>query len=71
MQMHNPNMGRRLLAASYAKLGDLEMAENQAQEVLRLQPDFSISAYVATQPDTNPTNLEHVVEGLVKAGLPD
>ena len=71
LQMHNPNAGRGLLAASYGQLGQLEMARKQAEEVLRLQPDFAISAYAATQPESNSLELEHFLEGLRKAGLPD
>lgn len=71
LRMHYPNAGRRLLAASYAQLGESEMARIQAEEVLRLQPDFSISAYLSTQPDLKPANLELVAEGLRRAGLPE
>ena len=71
MQMHNPNMGRRLLTASYAQLNELDLARAQAQEVLRIQPDFSIATYIETQPDEHHDNLKHFVDGLRKAGLPE
>ena len=71
MKMHSPNMGRRLLAASYAQLGKQQMAGMQAEEVLRLQPDFRIAANAATQPDLNQSNADHFADGLRKAGLPE
>ena len=71
LQMHNLNVGRRLLAASYAHLGRIEMARSQAEEVQRLQSDFSISAYLAKQPYANSVHIEHLSEGLRKAGLSD
>jgi TolB-like protein len=70
-QMYNPAPGRRLLAASYGQLGRLEEARVQAAEVLRLQPEFSINAWVAKLPESNPEELEHFKDGLRKAGLPE
>ena len=70
-QMHNVAEGRRLLAASYAQLGRLDEARAQAQEVLKLHPNFSVARWAAVQPDRVPAQLEHFVEGLRKAGLPE
>ncbi len=70
-QMHNVAEGRRLLAASYAQLGRLDEARAQAQEVLKLHPNFSVARWVAIQPNRVPAQREHFVEGLRKAGLPE
>ena len=67
--MHNPAEGRRLLAASYAQLGHLEEAQQQAALVLEAHPDFSLQQWETIQPDKNPDDTAHFVEGLKKAGL--
>ncbi len=71
MERHvNPTVGCRLLAASYAHLGITAQAEQCAQQVLMLHPDFSVNEWVSKQPDINPSVTEHLAEGLLKAGLP-
>lgn len=69
--MNNPSEGDRLAAASYAYLGQLEKARFHAAEVLRKHPEFTISAWVKNQPDTDRAEVEHLSEGLRKAGLPE
>jgi adenylate cyclase len=59
----------RRLAASYAQLGRLDEARAQAAEALKLDPDFSIATFTKTQSYKNPTDLEHYLDGLRKAGL--
>jgi adenylate cyclase len=57
------------LAACYAQLGRLEEAAQTTAEILRLTPDFTISGQrTATW---GPADLEHLREGMHKAGLPD
>jgi len=68
-RMHNPAEGRRLLAASYAQLGRLEEARQQAALVLEAHPNFSLQQWETIQPDKNPDDTAHFVEGLKKAGL--
>jgi len=58
------------LAATYAQLGDAAAAAEHAREVLRLDPGFSIEAYVATLHYRNEADLAHHREALAKAGLP-
>ncbi|NIO41493.1 MAG: adenylyl cyclase, partial [Burkholderiales bacterium] len=41
MQMHNPAEGQRLLAASYAQLGNMKMARQHADILLQVHPHFS------------------------------
>lgn len=69
--MHNLGPGQRLLAASYAQLGKLDLARLHAQEIMRTHPDFTISGWMSKLPETDPHELAHLVEGLRKAGLPD
>jgi len=57
------------LAACYAQLGRLEEARAQAAEVLRLAPDFRLSAVKLRY--KHPADVEHVLEGMRKAGLPE
>jgi adenylate cyclase len=67
----NHQYGHAFLAATYAQLGRLEDAHAEANEVLRLNPSYSISG---TQQRVSvlkrPEDMEHLVDGLRKAGLP-
>jgi len=56
-------------AACLAQLGRLEEARKQAAQVLRIKPDFHFSAEKVRY--KNPSDAEHVFEGMRKAGLPD
>ena len=68
-KMRNPGEGHRLLAASYAELGMQEEARKHATEVRRRQPNFSAEGWAALQPELNPDESTHYLEGLKKAGL--
>jgi TolB-like protein len=70
-KMHNPSEGDRLAAASYAHLGQFDKARYHAAAVLRKHPEFTISAWVRNQPDTDRAEVEHLSEGLRRAGLPE
>ncbi len=59
------------LAASYAQLGSLDEARAQAAEALKLNPDFSIATFIKTEAYKNPSDLEHYLDGLRRAGLPE
>ncbi|WGS20125.1 MULTISPECIES: adenylate/guanylate cyclase domain-containing protein [unclassified Bradyrhizobium] len=67
----NHQYGHAFLAATYAQLGRMEDARAEASEVLRLNPRYSISG---TQKQVSilkrAEDLEHLVDGLRKAGLP-
>lgn len=69
-RMTNPNMGSRLLAASHGHLGQTDKAAFYAKEVMKTQPGFSVNAWVATQPEINAGEADHLAQGLLKAGLP-
>lgn len=59
------------LAAAYAQSGQLEDAEWEANEVLMLDPDFSLQRIQEAVPLKDPAYLAQLVDGLRKAGLPD
>ena len=60
-----------LLAAAYAQLGLMDQAEWEAEELLALDPDFSLRRIARGLPFKNPAHLETVVGALRKAGLPE
>jgi hypothetical protein len=57
--------------AAAAQLGNRTAAGARAREVLQREPAFTAQAVVGTLHYRNPTDGEHVREGLMKAGLPD
>ena len=57
------------LAGCYGQLGRLEDARAQAAEVLRQNPEFKLSAVSLRYRD--PEDIQHVLEGMRKAGLPE
>ena len=67
--MNNPTVGCRLLAASYAQLGQLENARIHAQRILEVYPDFSLEQWQAMMPDKHLEDAMAFTEGLRKAGL--
>jgi adenylate cyclase len=60
-----------LLAASLAQLGDKTAAGAHVQEVLRMDPGFSIQRFLSTWHYQLDSDRNHLREGLVKAGLPE
>ena len=59
------------LAASYAYLGEEDKAKAHAAKVLELDPDFSIQRFSKSRSYKEKSDLEHYMEGLRKAGLPE
>ena len=58
------------LAASSAQLGNRTAAAAHTHEVLQRQPDFTVQNLLQTLHYRQPSDTEHVREGLLKAGLP-
>ena len=58
----------RCLASAFAHLGRDVEAREAAAHLLELDPDFTISAWIARGGQTNSTLM---LEGLRKAGLPE
>ena len=59
------------LAAASAQLGNRIAAEAHAREVLQRHPAFTVQRYLQTLHYRQPSDTEHVRDGLLKAGLPD
>jgi TolB-like protein len=60
-----------MLAACHAQLGRRDEARAEAAEVLRMQPDFTVSWLMREEPFENPADAEPLLEGLRMAGLPE
>ena len=70
-RMTAPDQARRVLAATYAHLGRLDEARSEAEEFMKVFPNFSIKEWARTEPYTDPNELQRYVDGLRKAGLPE
>ena len=57
------------MAAAYAQAGDMESAGWEVDQILTMDPDFSLQRIQATFPFKNPADRERILEGLRKAGL--
>jgi adenylate cyclase len=62
---------RVLLAASYGQMGRVDEAREVWREALRVNPGYSLDRRRKVLPYKNPDDFEKVVEGLLKAGLPE
>jgi hypothetical protein len=63
---------RVLLASAYAQLGQFEEARAQIAEVLRIDPSLTVAKGKRIfAPFKHPSDTEHVIDGLCKAGLPE
>lgn len=63
------DVSRALLAACYGQLGRFAEARAAWQEVLRVNPDYSLEYRRKVLPYKNPADFELVVDGLRKAGV--
>ncbi|OED49225.1 tetratricopeptide repeat protein [Leisingera sp. S232] len=68
-KMNNPTEGQRMLAASYAQLGKMELARDMAARHREAHPNFSLDRWARVQPDRLEEDTQHFVEGLKKAGF--
>jgi adenylate cyclase len=59
------------LACAYAQSGQLEEARAEAAEVLRINPGFTIESSKRILVYKDPKDLEHHIDGMRKAGLPE
>ena len=59
------------LAGSYAQLGQLDAAQETAAKILDLEPEFSIGWWRERTIFVDPADLDHYLDGLYKAGLPE
>ena len=68
-KMNNPTEGQRMLAASYAQLGQTDLARQITDKHRTAHPNFSLSRWATVQPDRLEEDTQHLVEGLKKAGF--
>jgi len=59
------------LTACYSALNRIEEAHNRVDEILRIDPNFSLKYYSKTLPYKNQETLDKYIEALRKAGLPE
>ena len=68
----NPNLKSNLyLAAAYAQLGRQNEAQAMVEKILEDNPESSIERWGKAQPYQNEAALNHYIDGLRKAGLPE
>lgn len=60
-----------MLAGAWSLIGDQDEAEWKAEEVLTLDPDFSVETWLANEPLVDPTYIDTLSKALSKAGLPE
>lgn len=66
-----PDTGHHaFLAACYAQAGDEAMARRHANEILKMDPGFSVESFLRTLHYARDEDVEHHRAALVKAGLP-
>jgi hypothetical protein len=68
-----PNLNRfhrRVLSASYGRLGDLDNARTQREIVMAETPGYTAADSRLHQPYENPAHIQPFIDGLVLAGFP-
>jgi len=60
-----------ILCSDYILSDSNYEAKKVAQQILRLDPSFSISSFAESQPYRDQTTLESFIEGFSRAGLPE
>jgi adenylate cyclase len=61
-----------MLASAYAQSAQFEEARAEAAEVLRINPGFTIESWKPILlPHKDPEDIEHRIDWLRKAGLPE
>lgn len=68
-RMCDESEGHRLMAASYALLGQKDEARRHADALLQVHPNFTIEQWRKVPPNKFPEDLEIFVDGLRMAGL--
>jgi adenylate cyclase len=71
LRLPNYPVAHLWLASAYAQLGQLEEARKEAAEVLRINPGFTIEGYKRILVYKDPKDVEHRLDGMRKAGLPE
>jgi adenylate cyclase len=64
------DFSRAILASALGHLGEVEEARRVWDELKTINPKYSFRDHFSRQPFKNPADVEHIAEGLKKAGLP-
>jgi hypothetical protein len=67
--MRNIEPALRLMAASAAMAGHMDLARKYRQQALELQPDFLIARWIARVPQRDPADVDLYIEALRRAGF--
>jgi adenylate cyclase len=70
-QSPNHRPGRAWLTAAYAQLGKTDEASRHARELLRIDPDWTLGRVFRKGGYLRDEDVDHLVDGLRKAGLPE
>lgn len=62
---------RLILCSDYSLAGQRQQAQRLAQEIIAIEPTFSIAKYAESQPYRHDATLRRLVDSLRKAGLPE
>ncbi len=65
------DISRVLLAACYGHLGRINEARAEWSEVFQVNPDYSLDYHLKVLPYDDTADLDRLVDGLRKAGLPE
>ncbi len=68
-RMRNQDEAHRLLASSYALIGQIDQARMHGRKLMQVHPNFSIDHWRNVPPNKFPEDLDIFIEGLRKAGL--
>ena len=60
-----------LLAAAYAQAGQLDNARRELATLLKIKPDATLGTFAALAISDDPRRIDHFLDGLRKAGLPE
>lgn len=63
--------GRVILCSAYDFAASPGEAEMMARQIVQVDPSFTISRYAASQPYKDQATLDHIIESLNRAGLPE
>ena len=69
LREHQQNAYRLALAAIYGHQGRIDEAQSVWAEMIAISPDYSFAEKRKILPYKNPEDLDHIAEGLRKAGI--
>jgi TolB-like protein len=64
-------LSRIILCSIYGLAGQIDKAHVQADEIMKLNPKFSVERFATTDPQKNQVLKKRYIDALRKAGLPD